>query len=119
MEKLPEPILKEEEKLSKIIERPKLTPEEFKEAKKLNPLSRAITKVLRHTAAKLKLKISADGYVEISDLFKVPPIAKFKPNMEILEKVVKYDNKGRMQISEDKKFIRAVQGHTIKVNFCN
>ncbi len=88
---------------------------EKKEAKKYIPLGRAITKVLRHTASKMKLEIKSNGYVKIQDLLKVPPIAKFKPTMEDLENVVKYDNKRRLQFSEDKEYIRAVQGHTMPV----
>ena len=109
--------LEEEEKIppSKV-QMPILTPEEKKEARKYVPLGRALTKILRHTAVKLGLAIKPNGYVKISDIIKVPPILKFHPKMEDLEKAVKYDNKQRMQISEDREHIRAVQGHTMKVN---
>ena len=85
------------------------------EGKKYIPLSRALTKILRHTAAKAGLAIRPDGYVKIEDIVKVPTVAKFKPTMEVLHKVVQYDSKQRMEISADELDIRAVQGHTMKV----
>ena len=87
---------------------------EKKQARKNVPLSRTLTKILRHTASKLGLDVASDGYVKIEDIVKIPAVAKFKPTMEILEDVVKHDNKKRLQISEDKQYIRAVQGHTIQ-----
>ena len=92
-----------------------MTEEEKKEARKYVPLGRALTKILRHTAIAMHLKITPNGFVKIEDILKAPPVAKFKPTMIDIEKVVQYDNKQRMEISKDKQFIRAVQGHTMKV----
>ena len=83
--------------------------------KNLYLLSRAITKVLRHTATALHLKIQPNGYVKIEDLVKVPPIARYKPTIAIIEQIVQNDGKQRFEISTDKIYIRAVQGHTMKV----
>eukprot|EP00826_Nyctotherus_ovalis_P016971 TRINITY_DN14958_c0_g1_i5.p1 TRINITY_DN14958_c0_g1~~TRINITY_DN14958_c0_g1_i5.p1 ORF type:complete len:114 (-),score=26.43 TRINITY_DN14958_c0_g1_i5:630-971(-) len=88
---------------------------EKKGENRLYLLSRAMTKVLRHTATALHLSIKPNGYVKIEELVKVPPVAKFKPVMSDIEEIVKTDQKQRLEISPDSIYIRAVQGHTMKV----
>lgn len=92
-----------------------LEKEEKKGNNRLYLLSRAMTKVLRHTATALHLSIKPNGYVKIEDLVKVPPVAKFKPTMPDIEEIVKADQKQRLEVSSDNIHIRAVQGHTMKV----
>lgn len=69
--------------------------------------------VLRHDPDAINLDMNNRGWVSIEQLINNAHIAKRKLTMEGIEKIVKEDGKGRYAISEDGKFIRALQGHSI------
>ena len=71
-----------------------------------------MSKILRHQAINYGLKIRSDGYVEISKLLKIGSLTKL--TLDDIEKIVAEDNKNRFRISDDKKYIRANQGHSIE-----
>eukprot|EP00948_MAST-09A_sp_MAST-9A-sp1_P001594 g1594.t1 len=98
-----------------------------KSKKKLKWLSMKLSKLLRHTAVKRKLVISADGYVRVADILQLPEFKEY--SLIDVRTVVKTNAKQRFRLKEDldkvdilqngdtkeKKtlYIRANQGHTI------
>lgn len=79
-----------------------------------NARSKFLALILRHKPEKFNLKLLKDGWCNIEELMKNTDFT-----FDELEEIVKTDNKKRYQISDDKKFIRAVQGHStnVKINF--
>ena len=67
--------------------------------------------LLRHDPGKLDLTMDKYGWVKVSDL-----IATGQFTQELLDLIVENNNKGRYAYSPDKKKIRALQGHSIKVD---
>lgn len=86
---------------------------------KINELSRFISKLLRHEPELANIDINIKGWTNVDDFIR--KINKVKYNgenvltLELLEEIVKNDNKGRYSFNIDKSMIRANQGHTIKV----
>lgn len=80
-------------------------------------LSRFLSKVLRHQAAEMGLDISSDGYVLVSDLLNLQFLKSSKTSVEDVKRVVENNDKKRYTLSviNDKLYIRANQGHSIKV----
>ncbi|KAG2197116.1 phosphotransferase KptA/Tpt1 [Mucor mucedo] len=85
----------------------------------LNPqetiqLSKALSKVLRHSAVDQQLDISPDGYVAVADLLARPRFQEF--SLQDLQHVVETNNKKRYELTlrDDVYYIRATQGHSIK-----
>lgn len=78
-------------------------------------LSKKLSLVLRHSAIKMGLHITPEGYAKIEDVIKLPVFEKFKPTMEMIMEVVNSNEKKRFEVSADKLYIRALQGHTMKV----
>ncbi|KAI9260754.1 phosphotransferase KptA/Tpt1 [Phascolomyces articulosus] len=77
-------------------------------------LSKLLSYILRHGAAKHKLTMRPDGYVVLSDIL---ALAKFKTYTgEDIEHVVKTNDKQRFKLTEIDSvwMIRANQGHSIK-----
>ncbi|KAG2233687.1 hypothetical protein INT48_009431 [Thamnidium elegans] len=77
-------------------------------------LSKLLSYVLRHGAAKESLTISASGYIAVSDLLQRP---KFKNiTLQQIQHVVDTNDKKRYQLTEieGEYFIRANQGHSLK-----
>lgn len=72
-------------------------------------LSKKMSYLLRHNNEDLAM--DNNGYVMVSDL-----LNKLNVGMDILEFVVKQDNKQRYAFSPDKKKIRASQGHSLNVD---
>jgi putative RNA 2'-phosphotransferase len=67
--------------------------------------------LLRHKPEKLNLKMNKYGWVKVEDL-----INSGQFTLEILEKIVQENNKGRFAFDNKKEKIRALQGHSIKVD---
>lgn len=76
--------------------------------------SKYLALILRHKPEEANVTLLDNGWCEIKQL-----INNTDFTFDELEEIVKTDNKGRYQISDDKKFIRAVQGHStnVKINF--
>ena len=76
-------------------------------------LSKALSKVLRHDAEKLRLEIRSDGYISLDDVMAVNSIKKLKPTIDDIFTVVEDNNKKRFELKKNEKFpdlwlIRAV-----------
>ncbi len=67
--------------------------------------------VLRHDPDSIGLKLDKNGWADINEL-----ISKSKRPLtrELIEEVVRTNNKNRYRISDDGSKIRASQGHSIK-----
>ena len=77
-------------------------------------LSKLLSKILRHQAESLGIPMGTDGYVLISDLFK---LQQFRPHtIDDIRRVVENCAKQRFELKEDSELgikIRARQGHSI------
>lgn len=83
-------------------------------------LSRFISFVLRHNPDSIKIKIEEDGWTNTKEFIEnINKLTKYRIDMELLEKIVKEDNKQRYSFNENKSKIRANQGHSInaKIRF--
>ncbi len=69
--------------------------------------------VLRHDPDAINLDMDKRGWVSIQQLIDNANIAHRKLNLDLIKKIVRENNKGRFAISDDGKFIRALQGHSL------
>ena len=91
--------------------------EENREVKQMNltRTSKYVSLLLRHKPEKAGIHLDQYGWAEVDELIKgVSKTHMF--NMEILEEIVRTDNKQRYSFNEDKTKIRANQGHSIPVD---
>lgn len=71
--------------------------------------------ILRHKPEIIGITLDSNGWARVDEV--IAGISKTMPiNMEILEDIVKNDNKQRFSFNEDKTLIRANQGHSINVD---
>ena len=83
--------------------------------KTLNEISKLIALVLRHKPGELGLTMDSHGWVETKAL--IEKLNERQPfDMEMLEEIVRTDNKQRYSFNPDKTRIRANQGHSIPVD---
>lgn len=81
----------------------------------LTRTSKYVSLLLRHKPEKAGIHLDQHGWAEVDELIKgVSKTHMF--NMEILEEIVRTDNKQRYSFNEDKTKIRANQGHSIPVD---
>ena len=87
--------------------------------KKKKELSRFISKLLRHQPEIANIDISINGWTNTLDFIKKINKVKYDRvevlTMNLLEEIVREDEKCRYSFNNDKSMIRANQGHTIKV----
>merc|ERR1740121_2942002 len=84
-------------------------------------ISKALSRVLRHTASSLGLSIRADGFCDVRELLSVREFQDLGCSFADLEAIVKGNDKARFQLIEEnsqtqgkRHVIRAVQGHSMK-----
>ena len=82
----------------------------------LNKLSVFISLILRHEPEVINIKLDNYGYANVEELILGINKTGRKIDMDILEEIVKTDNKGRYSFNGDKTKIRANQGHSINVD---
>lgn len=83
----------------------------------LTKTSRFLSLILRHQPEVIGITIDEHGWADIGELIDgINKSGKYHIDMEILEEIVRTDNKQRYTISEDKSLIRANQGHSIPVD---
>ena len=71
--------------------------------------------ILRHKPDAIGITLDEHGWANVDEL--IAGIAKDNEfNMEILEEIVRTDEKQRYSFNEDKTLIRANQGHSIPVD---
>ena len=81
----------------------------------LTKTSKYISLLLRHKPERAGIHLDQHGWADVEELIKgVSKTHMF--NMEILEEIVRTDNKQRYSFNEDKTKIRANQGHSIPVD---
>ena len=81
----------------------------------LNNTSKFISLILRHRPDKIGIKLDRHGWADINEL--IAGIAKERDfNRDMLEEIVRTDNKQRYSFNDDKTKIRANQGHSIDVD---
>ncbi len=82
--------------------------------KKLEKLSIYLSYILRHKPEDIDMKLDNEGYLDIVIMMNnINLHSKHHIDSDILLDIVRTDKKGRYQISEDGKKIRALQGHSI------
>lgn len=78
-------------------------------------ISRFISLILRHKPETIGITLDEHGWANVKDL--IEGIKKTRPfDMDMLEEIVRTDNKQRYSFNEDKTLIRANQGHSIPVD---
>ncbi len=82
----------------------------------LDKLSVFISLVLRHRPDAAKISLDEHGWANVDELIRGINDTGRKINMELLEEIVRTDNKQRYSFNEDKTLIRANQGHSIPVD---
>lgn len=80
-------------------------------------LSKFISLILRHQPDKIGIKLDEYGWANVDELINgINKTGRFHVDMKVIEEIVRKDEKQRYLLSEDKKSIRANQGHSISVN---
>lgn len=82
----------------------------------LKKLSVFISLVLRHKPDEAHITLDEHGWANVEELLAGINDTGRKIDMEILEEIVRTDNKQRYSFNEDKTLIRANQGHSIPVD---
>ena len=81
----------------------------------LQETSKFISLILRHKPETIGITLDEHGWANVDEL--IAGISKtHKFNREMLEEIVRTDNKQRYSFNEDKTLIRANQGHSIPVD---
>ena len=78
-------------------------------------LSRFLSLILRHKPEIIGIELDEHGWAEVAALIEGVN-KKHTINMDILEKIVRTDDKQRYSFTEDRTLIRANQGHSILVD---
>ncbi len=80
-------------------------------------LSVFISLILRHKPEVIGISLDAHGWADVQALLRgINQSGKYHITMEILEEIVRTDNKQRYRFNDDKTCIRANQGHSVKVD---
>ncbi|WP_439857100.1 RNA 2'-phosphotransferase [Pseudomonas syringae] len=79
---------------------------------KLDELSKFLSYVLRHEPEAIGLELSRDGWADIDMLIACAAKNEQVFDRDFLERVVAESEKKRFLISEDRRYIRAAQGHS-------
>ena len=89
-------------------------------AKKLTKLGKFISLILRHNPKIIGIELDKNGWADVSELInginQSGNNEEKRINFEILEEIVKNNNKKRYEFNEDFSKIRACQGHSIEVD---
>lgn len=78
-------------------------------------VSKFLSFVLRHAPEEIGIKLDPAGWVRIDDLLAKSKKAGKRFDRAMLDEVVASSDKKRFTISQDGRFIRAAQGHSVKV----
>lgn len=80
----------------------------------MTSLSVYISYLLRHQPQAAGLAMDAHGWVSVAELIdKVNAAGRYHITEQILDEIVRTDNKGRFRYNEDGTMIKACQGHSI------
>ena len=81
----------------------------------LTRISKYISLILRHKPEVIGIKLDTHGWADVNALL-AGISRKYPINRDILEEIVRSDEKQRYSFSEDGTKIRANQGHSIQVD---
>ena len=81
----------------------------------IEKLSKFISLILRHKPEEIGISLDDFGWAKVEDLINGINKSGRRIDIEILEEIVRTDNKQRYSFNEDKTKIRANQGHSIPV----
>ena len=84
--------------------------------RKSDKLSVFISLVLRHQPDAAGIKLDEHGWANVDELIEGISNTGRTIDMDVLEEVVRTDNKQRYSFNEDKTLIRANQGHSVPVD---
>lgn len=79
-------------------------------------ISKLLSLVLRHHPERIGLRIDAGGWADVADLLAAAERAGVPLDRRTLERVVAGNDKQRFAFSEDRRRIRANQGHSLPVD---
>ena len=83
----------------------------------LNKLSVFISLILRHKPETINISLDEHGWANVDELIEgINNSEYYNINMEMLEEIIRTDNKQRYSFNDDKTLIRANQGHSIPVD---
>ena len=86
--------------------------------RRMTNISRKLCKILRHDAVKLGLRIQVDGFCELDEVLKLQEMRALRVSRTEVEHVNQWNNKKRFDMCSSldgaKRFIRAVQGHSMQ-----
>ena len=85
------------------------------EKKRLVKLSKFLSYILRHNPEMLDLQLDSAGWVKINALIEAINTRDESVTIDEIKNIVELNDKQRFSISGDGCFIRANQGHTVKV----
>lgn len=81
----------------------------------MNDTSKFIALILRHKPEAIGITLDEHGWANVNEL--IDDISKTQPfTMEMLEEIVRTDEKMRYSFNKDKTLIRANQGHSVPVD---
>ena len=82
-----------------------------------NKTSKFIALILRHKPETIGITLDEHGWANVQELIDgINATGKHHLNMELLEEIVRLDEKQRYSFNEDHSLIRANQGHSIPVD---
>ena len=79
-------------------------------------ISKFLSLILRHKPEELGIVLNEEGWASTQELVSKMTAKGMNVNLEIIQEVVSESDKQRFKLSDDKKHIRANQGHSINVN---
>ena len=80
-----------------------------------NTVSKFLSLILRHRPEAIGITLDEHGWADVSEL--IEGVSKTHHlDMQTLEEIVRSDSKQRYSFSEDKRLIRANQGHSVPVD---
>lgn len=82
----------------------------------LKAVSKFLSYILRHRPEAIGLELNAGGWAAISELIQCASKHDHFLSEEIIKEVVVSNDKKRFKLSEDGQYIRANQGHSIRVD---
>lgn len=86
------------------------------DGKEMQSLSKFISLILRHKPEAAGITLDEHGWADVQDLIEGIRKTGRSVDLDILEEIVRTDEKGRYSFSTDKALIRANQGHSIPVD---
>ena len=85
-------------------------------SKQSKTLSKFLSLILRHNPGKIGLSLDKNGWGDLSELIQNCKVSGKDISIEDIEYVVATNNKKRFEFDEDKRKIRACQGHSINID---